>query len=156
MMVAKLTRKNGYHDRSIRFIMGTESELSSQNHQFKLDLPEDLLECLGSPEIRFLDNKLIVSFSSYNYGRNALDVNFGWEIGEAGFKELGADEVSLLAAEKQLFCSMGDIFAEDIKSEELVELANSFIDQQFQCTEDRNYFYKPVFCSMEGLNNFCY
>ena len=156
MLVGKMVKRKGWQLSHLKFIMGTYEQFRTNTPAFTIELPEEMLKCLGSPNVRFLDHNVLLTFRSHTQSKqNPIDHNLAWAFTASGIKELSQGEVSQLAEEKRKYCKLNKEISETISKEDFKVLLQSLSAQDLECRDDKKYSSRSLFCQHSGLQEFC-
>ncbi|MFK7828051.1 MAG: beta-propeller domain-containing protein [Oligoflexales bacterium] len=155
MIVGQMVKNNGNQAVNLKFIMGTPEQLWSSNPSFTLDIPQEMLECLGRPQVRFLDNSVLVIFEAYPSSGQKQSFMLAWAFTNDGIKEHSKEETAKLAEEKKKYCKLKITpLPEDITSEQFDEIVKTVSSDDLECRTDY-YHWMPIFCEFSGLRDYC-
>ena len=140
--------------------MGTAEQIWSGSPKFEMELPQAMVECLGRPEIRFLDDKVVVVFKTNSQSgegpASQLEYVFAWAFTGEGITELPKEEAVKLAEEKRKVCALKDglIVDDETTIEQFDQMVAGVSIEDLECRTD--YFAPwPVFCDYKGLYDYC-
>lgn len=159
MIVGKMVKNNSNSLSHLKFVMGTPEEIWSNKAQFTMEVPQAMVECLGRPTIRFLDNNVVAVFRTYsNSGIQSSPVEyvFAWSFTAEGITELAKEEAVKLSEEKRKVCAIkgGIVIDDGISLEKFDELFAKVKPEDLECRTDY-YINRPIFCDYKELSVYC-
>ena len=155
MVIGKMIKNNAHQLAELKFIMGTPEQIWSNTPSFSVSIPSEMIQCLGRPQVRFLDHNILVIFENYQRSGQRQQYQLAWEFTSEGIKELSGDVAAKLAEEKQKYCKLKNIpIPEDITVDKFDELVKTVSPADLECRTD-SYYWIPIFCEYSGLRDYC-
>jgi hypothetical protein len=152
MVVAKQVVRSGGQIYKMSFALGTRDQLIANTPAHVIDLSDDLVSCLGIPQVQFYNNELYIGHNlnhlreGYTNQNDRVEIEItgtlGWRINENGFVPLSADEIQAHAQRRPTHCKIRSEIDPPDTWEELVE-------------HERNHE-KWYDCSQDGIGNYGY
>lgn len=159
LMMAVQSKRSGYTRVSMRVILGTKEEILRDTATKIAELPANLLACVGDPRtIRFMDDTVLIGFSSYEYKQDRsieYHQRFAWRATAEGLVALPDDDAKKLAEEPRTICYLNDEPKPDLTKDEVVHLVTTLTDEHLRCEalpKEKGWL-RPVMCSYAGGND---
>jgi hypothetical protein len=142
MVVAKQVVRSGGQMYKLRFALGTREQLILNQPAHVIEISDDLVSCLGEPEIAFYDNQLFIGHnlrhmregytSKYDQVEIQISGYLGWNISDAGFTPMNDAELAVLKSRQPTYCWIRPGVAVPASWEELL-VHESRVNELYEC-----------------------
>ncbi len=142
MVVAKQVVRSGGQLYKMRFALGTRDQIIKNEPAHVVEISDDLVTCLGNPQIQFFNNELFIGHNLHHYRegyRNPYDRvemqisgYLGWKISDAGFQPMADAELAAYRDRQPTYCWIKGGVPAPAKWEELVD-HESRVGELYDC-----------------------